>query len=132
MLRAVVVLTMIVASGNVNAAAISGNEIYEYCRTDRGFLNGFVSGVNDKSILDEQVLSGFYLHMLPKDQPPDSDMRILHYFLGQMTGYCTPEGATLDQAADIFCRYLQAAPAERQETAARLLARALKATWPCR
>jgi hypothetical protein len=122
---------MIVASGNVNAAAISGNEIYEYCRTDRGFLNGFVSGVNDKSILDEQVLSGLYLHMLPKDRPPESDMLTLHYFLGQMSGYCTPEGATLNQAADIFCKYLQDTPAERQRKAADLLVTALKATWPC-
>jgi len=131
LLKAVPILILLLVSSNSNAAAISGNEIYEYCRTNRGFLIGFVNGFNDKSILDEQVLSGLYLHMLPKDQPPDSDIRRLHYFLGQISGYCTPEGATLDQAADIFCKYLQDTPAERQETAARLLARALKAAWPC-
>ena len=94
-------------------------------------MNGFVSGVNDKSIVDERVLNSIYLHMLPKDQPPDSDVRTLNFFAGQISGYCTPEGATINQTTDIFCKYLRETPAERQKEAAHLLVNALKAVWPC-
>jgi Rap1a immunity proteins len=47
-------------------------------------------------------------------------------------GYCVPEGATVHQAADLYCKYLGDNPAQRQLTAAGLLSLALKAGWPCR
>jgi hypothetical protein len=49
-----------------------------------------------------------------------------------MRGYCVPEGATVHQAADLYCKYLSDNPAQRQLTAVGLLSSALKAGWPCR
>jgi len=70
MRSAVSILAFLLTTGDVNAASeLTGNDVYEYCRkNDRAYLNGFVNGVHDKSVMDAQVLIGLYLHMLPKDQ----------------------------------------------------------------
>lgn len=46
--------------------------------------------------------------------------------------FCPPEGATLQQAADIFAKYLTQNPAIRHRDAFRLARRSLIDAWPCK
>jgi hypothetical protein len=46
--------------------------------------------------------------------------------------YCPPKGATVEQAGDVFRKYLKDRPAERQKSAAELVVLALNEAWPCK
>jgi hypothetical protein len=132
------------------SAQQTGNKIFDACSQNPAFVAGYVSGANDKTIVDVRVLSGrLFLNLNEKMRNMAADDGTFKSeqnrseaaeFLNEqiraaenaMSPYCTPDGVIVAQAADLFCKYLKDNPAERQKDAAELLVAALNSAWPCK
>jgi Rap1a immunity proteins len=111
---------------------------------------GYVSGANDKTSVDVQVLRGrLFMNLNDKMRNMVADDGTLKSVQNRseaaefsneqiraaenaMSSYCTPDGVIVALAADLFCKYLKDNPAERQKDAAELLVAALSSAWPCK
>lgn len=95
------------------------------------FVAGYVAGVTDKATIDQMLVTLISVgEVHEKDQPAHMMTKVQAG--DAIRGYCAPKGATVQQAADLYCKYLQDNPAQRQKTAIGLLYEALKAAWPCK
>jgi hypothetical protein len=118
------------------ARAQSGNELHQQCLTNsKALVFGYIKGVLDKADVDTEVLFHFYFDTY--DEPKtierierDNQAIIRTFFL--VNGYCVPEEATVEQKADVFCKYLLNNPDQRTKNAAELLGSALRRAWPCK
>ena len=106
-------------------AALTGNDLSEYCEKKRhgyyreGFCVGFVIGVmNAMTVRDAQERvrgTGSYQGAV-----------------GLSRRYCIPDGVTFEQAADAVVSYLDEHIAFHGRPAAELVDYALTEAWPCR
>lgn len=126
---------MVSSLAAAQAGFYSGNDMMEQCLTNKPFISGYVSGVLDKGIIDAPALYEFYVETFNSKNSEETNAKI-NKSLGEasvaMEGHCIPKGATVGQTRDIFCKFLQDNPAQRQKNAAELLGMALKAAWPCK
>jgi hypothetical protein len=99
-----------------------------------GFVAGFVAGVTDKAIVDEVLASLISVGEAQKTGSENGRAYMMNKTQAgaAIRGYCAPQGATIQQAADLYCKYLQDNPGRRQLTAVGLLDAALNAEWPCK
>ena len=49
----------------------------------------------------------------------------------RLGSFCPPDHVMVQQAADVFCKYLREAPEKRSTTAAILFGEAMTKAWPC-
>jgi Rap1a immunity proteins len=117
------------------AGFYTGNDIARQCLSNKPFVSGYVSGAVDKGIIDAPALYEFYIETFDSKNNEEKNEKI-NKSLGEASvaieGYCIPKGATVGQTGDVFCKYLEENPAQRQKNAAELLGSALKAAWPCK
>jgi hypothetical protein len=120
------------------AGFYTGNEVEAQCQVNKPFVYGYVSGAVDKATKDAPALYGFYIEIFGVLGVKQSvvETNKINEALGntalEIEGYCIPTGATVAQTSDVFCKYLQENPAQRQKSAAELLKVALKSAWPCK
>jgi Rap1a immunity proteins len=120
------------------AGFYSGNEVATQCQVKRQFVYGYISGAVDKATMDAPALYEFYVETMGTTGAKQSETETnkINEALGDASvaieGYCIPKGATVGQTGDVFCKYLQENPAQRQKSAAELLNVALKSAWPCK
>jgi hypothetical protein len=126
-------ISLLVSIAAAKSQTYSGNDLSTHCATDMPFVAGYIAGFNDKAVLDEMTVS-----LISVGAVQDIDratepayMMTKSQAASAMRGYCVPEGATIRQAADLYCKYLSDNPSQRQLTAVGLLGLALKAGWPC-
>jgi hypothetical protein len=126
-------LGMLVSIAAAKSQTYSGNDLSTHCATDMPFVTGYIAGFNDKAILDELTVSLISVGEAQKTNGANEPayMMTKSQAGSAMRGYCVPEGATIRQAADLYCKYLSDNPSKRQLTAVGLLGLALKAGWPC-
>ena len=95
------------------ASAITGNDLYPWCKEDRSFcivyITGWVAGVTAKSIARRQ--QDLFRHPTMK--------------------FCMPSKFTTQTSTDIFMNYLRDHPEMRGTTAGISAWRAFKEAWPC-
>jgi hypothetical protein len=121
--------------GVLGARAQSGNELSQQCLTNSKVLVfGYVEGVLDNAVADSEVLFHFYFDtydvLKTADRIERDNQALVRSFLA-VDGYCVPKEATLEQKADVFCKYLLDNRDQRTKNAAELLGSALKTAWPC-
>jgi hypothetical protein len=125
---AVFLLATVVAA---KAQTYSGNELRQQCATNMSFVAGYIAGVTDKATVDEMLVTLVSVgEVHEKDQ--HAPMMTKAQAGDAIRGYCAPKGATIQQIADLYCKYLQDNPAQRQLTAVGLLDAAIKTAWPCK
>jgi hypothetical protein len=56
----------------------------------------------------------------------------VEYSLKRLGSFCPPDHVTVQQATDVFCKYLRDAPEQRSTTAAILFGEAMAKVWPCK
>jgi Rap1a immunity proteins len=110
------------------AAAFSGNNIVEMCRTNPELVAMYAAGVSDAH---SDTVWTFELIR----EKPDLDEHLVEDLKNVETivagRYCVPEGATVRQVGDVFCKFLRENPARRQYTASLLFRSAMTEAWPC-
>ncbi|MGW5960650.1 Rap1a/Tai family immunity protein [Methylorubrum thiocyanatum] len=92
----------------VQAQFFNGNHINSWCSQPAGSnlkegVSAYLSGVMDGAVYSR-----------------NPDLRI-----------CMPEGVSIQQARDVFCKYLSDHPESRHRTAAHLVLESIKTAWPC-
>jgi hypothetical protein len=105
---------------------LNGNDIYWACQHDRSFTLGYTAGLWDGAVHSAFVAYG--LTIIPKPQR-EAATNFTHK---RINGFCVPREVTLDQVADVFCAYLQAAPEERHGFPPILFNEAMQKKWPCK
>lgn len=129
-----VAISLLVSVVAAKAQTYNGNELSQRCATDIPFVAGYVAGFTDKAIVDQVTVTVISVGEVQKidgnNKPPY--MMTKAQATDAIHGYCVPRGATIQQAADLYCKYLHDNPAQRQLTAVGLLDLALKAGWPCK
>jgi len=136
-----VAICFLIGIGAANAQFVTGNTFTEQCnkRLPNVYYGVamFVAGVMDKAATDERAL-GKYEQDTEGDPKNSTDARVgkvianLAIALGAIKSYCIPQGATIGQAADVFCKYLKDNPADRHKNAADLVTTALNDAWGCK
>jgi hypothetical protein len=127
-------ISLLVSVMAAKAQTYSGNDLSTHCATDMPFVAGYIGGFTDKAIVDEVTVSLISVGEVQKIDGNNEHAYMMTKSQAAlaMRGYCVPDGATVHQAADLYCKYLSDNPAQRQLTAVGLLDLALKAGWPCR
>jgi hypothetical protein len=120
-----------------HAQFFTGNELNDLCQKKHIGASLYVAGVIDKAATDESALSKYQRATAddPKTSSPERMGKVIASLataLGEIKSYCIPKGATVEQSADIFCKYLRDNPAGRNKNAAVLLTAALNDAWPCK
>jgi hypothetical protein len=140
-----VVVCLLCGEVVARAGFYSGNDMQGFCANKSALMYGFVAGAIDKSdfdfrMLTQQVIDELEEQRIAKmrgdDRQVDRATAIIGVLatklLATIKRYCVPESATVEQAGDVFCKYLKDRPAERQKSAAELLVLALNDAWPCK
>lgn len=118
-------LDIIVATAK---AATTGNQIQNVCKSD--FIDAYVKGLEDKALQDAETAFGAGISVV-RGEHAAANRKEVDRLLRLIKGYCVPEGATIAQISSVFCRYLEATPAERHKPSAELFNTALSLAWPC-
>jgi hypothetical protein len=128
-------IIVVFLSSVLGVRAQNGDELNRQCQTNRALIVGYVAGVLDKAAVDSDVLFHFYFDTYEGHKTAERIQRDNKALVASSTaidGYCIPEGTTVEQKADVFCKYLLDNPDQRDENAAELLGAAAKDAWPCR
>jgi hypothetical protein len=115
-------------------SAADGNHIIRICSSNVEHLQGYVSGLIEKADADGSIVLGQpapNLDIGKTEERTKEYVRFLGVIVKQIEGYCIPQGAVLNQASEIFCKYLQDNPAQRHKPGHVLFRDALLAAWPC-
>lgn len=111
------------------ANIITGNELYESCGNDRAFVTAYVAGVFDKQEVD--LLNALSMRMAASKLSGAENDWFMKGFRQITYGSCVPEGTNLKQLGDVVCRWLEANPEKRHESAATLVGTASGEAWEC-
>lgn len=108
MKTALVVALVVLSSLPARAQFFNGNHLQSWCAQPSGSnlkegVSAYMSGVMDGTVYSKNI-----------------EHRI-----------CMPEGVSIQQAQDVFCKYLSDHPESRHRTAAHLVLESIKAAWPC-
>jgi hypothetical protein len=105
---------------------LSGNGVHELCQSGGAFLLGYTAGLWDMVSHGSFAVYGQYT---AGGMPSfDASVREQLFVLGS---FCPPGHVTIQQATDLFCRYLRDSPEERHLNGAFLFSRAVTKAWPC-
>lgn len=85
----------------------NGNNMWEYCQTDRSYVVGYATGAFDAYEGANKLNPNNY------------------------TSICAPKAVTAGQLTDVMCDYLRDNPQDRHFTASSLLWWASNSAWPC-
>lgn len=126
-MRIILVAAFGVLVASPAAAGFTGNTIYEQCvNRNRGGISAYVAGVWEKASLD---LFTAALYVVTKETDPEA--RKHNFLLPGISNACVPQGVTMGQMADVFCKYLTENPNRRQSGAASLVMKSLENAFPC-
>jgi Rap1a immunity proteins len=106
-------------------AFYSGNDVYGFCQYDRAVAFAYIAGLHD-----EAAHAAWVVGTPPTGLTPTIDRKI-DFQLKRIVGYCAPSGATVEQVADVFCKYLKDSPEKRDGLPSMLFSEALTKAWPC-
>ena len=106
------------------AAAFSGNDILDMCRTNPALVAMYAAGISDAH---DVAVNNFKLlrESVETDGGVGADFAVI------VGHYCRPKGVTVGQAGDVFCKFLRENPARRHYVAAFLFSAAMAEAWPC-
>src|ERR1022692_4941551 len=118
----------------LSADAKTGSELNQQCRSNRDVILSYIAGALDKAAVDSEVLIRLYLdtydvHKTPERIERDNRTIVKSHIT---IDYCVPKEITIEQLADVFCRYLAENPGQRNNSAPEILGAAIKAAWPCK
>jgi hypothetical protein len=108
-------------------AFFSGNDVHEYCQQNGAFILGYTAG-----LWDQMVHSAFVLEVVPHNGPSQSVTAEIEYGRQLLGVFCPPDRVTVQQATDVFCKYVRNAPEKRHTTGTMLFNEAMTKAWPCR
>jgi Rap1a immunity proteins len=121
-------LTLMVFNHNARADFFTGNDLYNSCRSNNSFVHGYVAGMVDKTERDGGVLLDF-----TPANPKDIDRGYSELFGAAMKGIgwiCFPVNMNIQQATDVFCKFLHDNPQERNKPATILFLQAMEKAFP--
>jgi hypothetical protein len=104
----------------------NGNDVYQWCQTDKTLAQGYVVGVYDMAAHAAYSIDG----MRHFGAMPNSDAEV-ELALDRVADFYKPEHATVEQMTDVFCAHLKDKPAERHGLPSTIFNEALKQAWPC-
>lgn len=99
-------LVALLTPGAANATFIGGNEIYDACRFNRDFVDGYASGVIDSLLV-----------LKNNGQAPFN--------------LCLPPRTEVRQASDVLCKHIQDNPSSRSYSASSIAFVAFQKVWTC-
>jgi hypothetical protein len=101
-------------------AFYNGNDVYGFCQYDRVVAFAYIAGLYDEAGHAAMVIDDSRHSRAAAD-----------FQLKRIVGYCTPRDATVEQVADVFCKYLKDSPEKRDGLPPILFSEALTKAWPC-
>lgn len=114
-------------AGPANAQQVSGNSVYEACRSDGsvqlGFGIGYILGV-----IEGESFGAF---VVLKQGQPNLTAKEGNELINGFMGHCIPSDASNEQLRDIVLRYLADHPGERHHPARGLIWSSMKAAFQC-
>jgi hypothetical protein len=112
------------------ASAISGNSIEEMCRTMPELAAMYATGVSDAHAIAESEFK-IIRESLGRGREAKfiEDMKNVETIL--LGHYCVPDGVTVRQIGDVFCKFLRENPERREYMASFLFPAAMSKAWPC-
>ncbi|MGW5960198.1 Rap1a/Tai family immunity protein [Methylorubrum thiocyanatum] len=104
----IAVALVALSSMPVRAQFFNGNHLHSWCAQPSGSIfkeavSSYMSGLMDGTVYSK-----------------NPDLKI-----------CMPESVSIQQARDVFCKYLSDHPEDRHRTAAHLVFASIRAAWPC-
>jgi hypothetical protein len=132
-MRIAAVVSLALATSAACAAEIpqytfySGNDVYGFCQHDRAVAFAYIAGLYDEAAHAALIVDGFRYH---GNATPQNNAAV-DFSLRRIVGYCAPRGATVEQVADVFCKYLKDFPEKRDWLPSILFSEALTKAWPC-
>ncbi len=117
-----------------HAENLTGNMLYPQCEKNKLAIHYYVGGVLDKAEADTEALNGLSNRLDEKLETVSQRMALLagvYFALKEVQGWCIPQGVTLGQASDVFCKYLRSNPAERNKGASAILKTSFGEAWVC-
>jgi hypothetical protein len=119
-------------SSSLDMAFYSGNDVYGFCQYDRAVAFAYIAGLYDEAahaaLVVDDFRSAFFRKKTPQNDANDAEV---DFQLKRIVGYCTPRGVTVEQVADVFCKYLKDSPEKRDWLPSMLFSEALTKAWPC-
>lgn len=94
------------AAENYVGAFLSGNQLHDFCRSNRSAASFFVIGTADALLFWDRTLKAKNL--------------------------CLPLNVSSEQLTDVVCQKLEAEPGGRNNAASGITTVALMSAWPCR
>lgn len=132
LMAAAVIFSSVVPQKLAAGTFFSGNDLFQYCASNRSFISGFVAGAFDKTEIDYNAFLGLFFDMLdPDPSKVKTGEKSLTIWSPVIKGYCSPAQINVQQVSDIFCHYMTTNPATRHTGAAYLLNQSLIQAWPC-
>jgi hypothetical protein len=137
----------------------TGNDVYDWCRSDREMAQGYIAGLFDEAahaaflieglkscrsdremaqgyiagLFDEAAHAAFLIEGLKskyRGQVGAND-DMIDFELNRIVGYCVPERVRVEQVTDVFCNCLRDNPDKRSGLPSIILSDALTRAWPC-
>jgi hypothetical protein len=121
--------------GVLPAEALSGVELNAQCLANKQLIVGYIAGAFDKATVDSDILFKFFFDTydtLKSAERIERDNQTLVRSSLALDGYCIPSALTLEQKANVYCKFLADNPSERNRNGAELWVAAATAKWPCR
>jgi hypothetical protein len=103
----------------------NGNDVHKFC--DQNIMLGYAAG-----LWDQMTHSAFVFEVVPRSGPPQMVKAEIEYGRQLLGVFCPPDRVTVQQATDVFCKYVRDAPEKRHIAGALLFNEAMTSTWPCR
>jgi Rap1a immunity proteins len=103
----------------------TGNDIYGFCQRGDPFRLGYVAGLWDLTSHAAFVVDGFPIG------PNQMRNAAVKYSLKRLGSFRPPGHVTVQQAADVFCKYFRETPEQRSNGAVILFGEAMTKAWPC-
>lgn len=129
--RLILILALIgiysLSANKAEAQQISGNSLYEACRSDNSVMGGFCIGYII-GVIEGRSFGAF--QVLERLDPSESTAAA-NNLVDQLLGHCIPENASNEQLRDVALSYLSKNPETRHETARLLLWLAYVEAFPC-
>jgi hypothetical protein len=115
---AFVLLALAATAAAQNAAAKTGNTLYQECSAPLSTQEGLVSRISCAAYIDGVADTEMALSVPLKEAKATK-------------GICRPAGVTLEQMIDVVAQFLTSRPSRRAEPASQLVLVALFNAWPC-
>lgn len=103
----------------------TGNSIHQLCSENRPVVSGYIAGWVGKQEQDAHAMTKL------RGMMPWPYRSIVAQAGSSMSAACIPEGATLGQITDVFCKNVETMPEVRHLPASDILAAALRLTFSC-